>query len=415
MRDIESVLVSVIIPVYNVGPWLRQCVDSVLSQTHKDLEIILVDDGSTDGSGEICDEYRSADYRIKVRHQENAGLSEARNKGLDMASGEYVYFLDSDDWIRADAIEILLENAEQTGCELILFDAKTVNEAGDEIEDSRYARKTEYPILSGKEMFCQMRQNGEYYSSACLIFIKRDLPARRNISFFSSILHEDELFTFLLLMNAEKTVHINDALYFRRVRPGSIMSSPGSLKNVKGLYCVARGIKDYYDTVEKSHLRDVIYEHICFFADRCLLAFDSIDVCTEKAYSMLSEICDFGIKLGLLDMSAFCALEKYDRVVCYGAGVRCGFMLRRCCAFGPDEIWDRNAEKIMRVDGISVVTPNFESLRTHESRLLVVCADGPRVWTDVSKRCAAVGFRNVCNWQSYYAFQKLSEASSAKK
>ena len=96
-------VVSVIVPVYNVEPYLRQCIDSVISQTYTDLEIILIDDGSTDSSGEICDSY--SDPRIKVYHTENHGLSAARNLGIDKASGEYIYFLDSDDWIDDDFIE----------------------------------------------------------------------------------------------------------------------------------------------------------------------------------------------------------------------------------------------------------------------------------------------------------------------
>ena len=112
-------MISVIIPVYNVEPYLRRCLDSVVNQTYKELEIFIIDDGSTDGSGAICDEYVKADKRIRVFHTENRGLSCARNLGLDEAKGEWIGFVDSDDWIEPDMYECLLRRAEETGADVV--------------------------------------------------------------------------------------------------------------------------------------------------------------------------------------------------------------------------------------------------------------------------------------------------------
>ncbi len=122
-------LVSVIIPVYNVRPYLREALDSVINQTYQNLEIIIVDDGSTDGSGEVCDEYK-ADSRVRVVHQENQGLSGARNTGLDHMTGEYVAFLDSDDAFHPDMVGTMMEAMLRHGAELAVCGYNTFETEG---------------------------------------------------------------------------------------------------------------------------------------------------------------------------------------------------------------------------------------------------------------------------------------------
>lgn len=112
-------LISIIVPVYNVEPYLRKCLDSILAQTYRKLEILLVDDGSTDDGGKICDEYSHMDSRIRVFHTENRGLSAARNLGLDHFAGDYVGFVDPDDWIEPDMYEVLIQKAEETGSDIV--------------------------------------------------------------------------------------------------------------------------------------------------------------------------------------------------------------------------------------------------------------------------------------------------------
>ena len=111
--------VSIIVPIYNVEKYIHKCIDSILSQTFTDFELILVDDGSPDKCGEICEQYALKDNRIKVVHKENGGLSDARNAGIDVASGKYIYFIDSDDWISPNSIISLLNFAEDNQCEIV--------------------------------------------------------------------------------------------------------------------------------------------------------------------------------------------------------------------------------------------------------------------------------------------------------
>ena len=114
--------VSIIVPVYNAQRTLRRCIDSVLNQTFSDFELLLVDDGSKDESGEICDSYALRDERVKVFHIENSGVSAARNVALDRARGEYLQFLDSDDWITADATQQFVRAARKYDCDMVISD-----------------------------------------------------------------------------------------------------------------------------------------------------------------------------------------------------------------------------------------------------------------------------------------------------
>ncbi len=123
-------MISVIIPIYNSEKYLKKCIESIVKQTYKDLEIILVNDGSTDSCGKICDDYAENDNRIKVIHQENRGLSAARNAGLKVASGEYITFVDSDDYIENDTYESVFTAIEQFGSDLVFFREKSVDESG---------------------------------------------------------------------------------------------------------------------------------------------------------------------------------------------------------------------------------------------------------------------------------------------
>ena len=118
--------ISIIVPVYKTETYLRQCIDSLINQTFQDIEIILVDDGSPDNSPAICDEYAAKDQRIKVIHKQNAGVSEARNSGIDAAKGDFLMFVDSDDWMEIDGCDILYNEYLQTGADTVIGDNRKI-------------------------------------------------------------------------------------------------------------------------------------------------------------------------------------------------------------------------------------------------------------------------------------------------
>ncbi len=221
----NQALISVIIPVYNVEEYLRECIDSVLCQTYGNFEIILVDDDSTDSSGEICDEYVEKDERVTVIHQKNGGLSCARNTGFSESNGDYVYFLDSDDYIAENTFETLLEIAQRDNSDIVFFDAVSFADTDDFTVKQNYIRKNNYKSDNGYNVFSELSKNNEYHSAVPLLFIGKQFLANSNTHFISGILYEDMVFTYQLFCKAQIVSQCSEALYYRRYRKNSIMTS----------------------------------------------------------------------------------------------------------------------------------------------------------------------------------------------
>ena len=152
--------VSIIVPVYNAEKTLKRCVDSILGQEYEDLELILVDDGSTDGSGPLCDAFGNQDSRVRVLHKENGGVSDSRNMGLKLARGKWLQFADSDDWVTADATRLLVRKAEADSCDMVVADFYRV--IGDRV--SHKGDIEEDQVLSREEYAAYMMENpSDYY------------------------------------------------------------------------------------------------------------------------------------------------------------------------------------------------------------------------------------------------------------
>lgn len=204
-------VISTIVPVYRVEKYIRRCVDSILAQSFLDYELILVDDGSPDWSGTICDEYAARDPRIRVIHKENGGLSSARNAGIDVSSGEYLFFIDSDDVIHPDTLRILYECISKTGAEISVGEFTRFSEE-DSITflpwDENYTVLTNLEALNA---FFDGRESLHSLVSACCKLIRRDLF--NGIRFPIGRLFEDEFTTYKLYYHAAKTVFCGATLY----------------------------------------------------------------------------------------------------------------------------------------------------------------------------------------------------------
>ena len=239
--------VSVVIPVYNVEQYLCECVDSVLKQTYQNFEIILVDDGATDSSGNICEQYARQEQRITVIHQDNGGLSAARNTGLANAKGEYIYFLDSDDYIVSYALERLVQMIDEEKADVVFFDAEVFfTDCNPAAKVYRYERRTKYATTNGQQMLLQLLETDEYRTAVPLMLMKRTYLEEHDLSFMTGILHEDELFTFLVYYADGLVSHCHEKLYARRVRPASIMTASSARNRYDSMYIIYQELSDLY-------------------------------------------------------------------------------------------------------------------------------------------------------------------------
>ena len=221
--------ISIIVPVYNVEKYLRKCIDSILNQTFKDFELILIDDGSTDESGKICDEYNLKDNRIKVIHKENGGLSSARNAGLDIAQGEYIGFVDSDDWIELDMYEELYKICKENDTDVGIVG---INYGG--ASEKKKSKKIE--IYSNKLILDDLVYNkGKEITWPAWnkLWLKKVIGESR---FKEGRIYEDGLFLYSLSSKIKKVAKIDYEAYNYRMDNESITRSKISKKQVDFLY-----------------------------------------------------------------------------------------------------------------------------------------------------------------------------------
>jgi len=217
-------LVSIIVPIYKVEPYLRRCLDSIVNQTYTNLEIILVDDGSPDGCPQICDEYAAKDKRIIVIHKENGGLSDARNAGLDICKGEYISFVDSDDWISEKYTESLLDIARKERADIIVGKFKKIFDEKMYIERDPTNCRYSIEVLNNRQSVEKLFGNDSiYFGIACGKLYSRTLL--KNIRFPTGFLHEDDYILYKILYSSKKTIFIDFPLYFYFQRKNSIMGS----------------------------------------------------------------------------------------------------------------------------------------------------------------------------------------------
>jgi len=236
----KNKLISIVLPIYNVEKYLIDCIESVINQSYRNIEIILVDDGSSDRSGAICDEYKDKDSRIKVIHKENGGLSDARNSGLKISTGEYITFIDSDDCIGLNYIDILVKMIEKYDAEIAICNYNHVEESfsfNHEKSTDNTSMIYEYNNIECiKNMYLANKQGLEFLAWGKLY--SKKLFTENGIIYPKGKIHEDTFTTYKVIYNAKKIVFNDTKLYFYRKRNGSIMNSQFSIKFLNKLEAI---------------------------------------------------------------------------------------------------------------------------------------------------------------------------------
>lgn len=232
--------VSIIVPVYNTEKYLNHCLISILNQSYTDFELILVNDGSKDNSGNICDEFAKNDSRIKVIHKENGGQSSARNRGLGFAQGKYIVFVDSDDVVDKDMIEVLLKTITETGAEIATCRLKKF---ADESEITSHHISQIIDIYDNDTIMKEMVNNNIINFSPCGKIYKKEIFSE--FRFREGIIFEDMELLFRIWARTEKAAIIHDELYFYRTNPNSTLNSKYSERHLIE-YDVRKQIYEFY-------------------------------------------------------------------------------------------------------------------------------------------------------------------------
>ncbi len=273
--------ISVILPVYNVEKFLEKSVMSVMEQTYADLEIILVDDGATDSCPELCDKFAERDSRIVVIHKENGGLSDARNAGIEVASGEALYFMDSDDYIEKDTLEIFVNEMQNSSVDMVVGNYRKVTEEGEFI--SEYGYGVQNPLIRGSNKFVALQEHGQLgpaWNKLC----RKQLFDR--VRFPKGKYHEDDFVSHQLLYYADVIAVLPDYTYNYVQRQGSIMNTGYSVRRLDGAEAYLERM-EFYRKVKSPELIRLVIPSI---VEELATAYGKLDMKIESNRARLNEL-----------------------------------------------------------------------------------------------------------------------------
>lgn len=335
--------VSIIIPIYNVEKYLEECLESVINQTLKEIEIICIDDCSTDNSSSILMKYETIDRRIKVlRNPINKGLSASRNAGLEVSKGEYIFFLDSDDMIEYNAMEALYIEAKKNSLDCILFDEKLIFENenlkkkfGYDLSDRKLKNSDVY---TGIDLITEFIENRQWNPMVSCQFWRKKYLLSNKLYFYNGILHEDELFSFIAIIKTNKIQYINKKHFIRRFRSNSIMTAPNFIKKFEGVFIVYCKIVEFWQENNFNERNNDAIERHTLRLYRCLIDLYGRLSQDEKINLKINIIKNHDLFLNKMfklfiaerDNSSLYVkfnnqqveeIKKYNNIFIYGAGV----------------------------------------------------------------------------------------------
>ncbi|MBQ9327070.1 MAG: glycosyltransferase [Solobacterium sp.] len=268
--------VSVIVPIYNVVDYLPKCIDSILSQTYTDYELILVDDGSTDDSPSLCEFYREKDARIKVIHKPNGGLSDARNEGMKIATGTFLSFIDSDDFVEPELLERCVSCFHEMDADMVIFDYYQYYQSTGtkEVIRNPFSNERVYSLAKDPELLIRIA------NAAWNKMYRRSLFLKHGITYPWGCLYEDLGTTYRLLARADRVAFINEPLYdYLKDRPGNITGE----FNMRA-YHILDMVKITLDDYKNLGIYDTYYEELKYLAGINILeCLKKTRTCTDTA------------------------------------------------------------------------------------------------------------------------------------
>lgn len=339
--------ISVIVPVYNVEKYLEECLESICSQTLNDIDVICIDDASTDNSYNLLSELQKRYSFLRVyRNQKNMGLSYTRNVGFSYAMGKYIMYVDSDDYLSKDCLRDLYQKAENEELDVLYFD---VLEFENNQTCEKRIHKMQYAVTSGVELMTQFISNQEMYGSVWSAIYRKKYLEENNIRFINGILHEDISYTFSALINAKRASCLNKIVYYYRQRSESILHNPNYAELSRGLVITYASILLSWDRyLFMNDCKEETNEYIGQYVDSVIALMKSryshvstdeeVDVITQNVFSNFN----FNYEKDLIkffQLNDIKVMQKTMRVCVYGAGsiahevirvlIACGIFVER--------------------------------------------------------------------------------------
>lgn len=412
--------ISVIIPVYNMKKYIGECLESVIGQDFRDMEIICVNDGSTDNSIAILKEYATNDDRVKIiDYKENKGLSFARNCGIKNAKGKYIMFVDSDDMITENCLKDLYDRIESTQADGVTFDLQSLYEDDlDQTDITKFThRKSNYfDVCTGQKLFTIQRQNDDYQLMAWLYMWKRDFLINNNLFFHEGILHEDDPFTVCALIYAKRIIYLKKVCYLYRRRNDSITTRPYECKHligkVEGIADILRIMESYDNAIEydfrksltgfllaRRHFTRIQLINLIRSGEKIELYAESFKSFMEWQSIMRA---DYYYISGLIDAYTYKKLTGYKKIIIYGIG-KVGMEVIKLL----EEYEIRNyvtaiTKKNQSNLGLNPHTVEIADLAQKYTDALVLVAVGKNLQDELMQKAISLGFKNVVKATQFF-------------
>ena len=417
-----DICISIIIPVYNVEKYIGECLESVIGQSLKNIEIICINDGSTDHSLAILNEYATRDERIKIiDYKQNKGPAFARNCGIKNAEGGYIIFVDADDMIAENSLLALYEKIESAKADGVTFDLESLYEDGvDHTDIIKFEpHKSDYPeVYTGQTLFTLQRQNDDLQVMTCLYMWKRKFLMENNLLFHEGIIHEDDPFTICALIHTKRMIYLKKVCYLYRRRKNSITTKSHSCEHligrIEGQTDILRSLAKHNDTIEtdfRKSLTDLILARRHYNRIRLIrlirndeqdlkLYAENFESYMEWQSIMRADYYDIS---GVMDAHTYKKLLKYNTIIVYGIG-RVGMEVVKLL----EEYEIRNyvtavTKKDQSILGLNLHSEEIADLAENFKDVLVLLAVGKNLQGILMKTAVNLGFRDVVKATEFFS------------